>query len=289
MKFYPADWRSDEALRSCSIAARGLWVEMMALMHVAEPYGSLLVKGKRPDKKRLAALAGIPEKECTSLLLELEGMAVFARDPDGTIYSRRMRRDFEKAAKDKENGKVGGNPQLKGGVNPPDKGEDKAQIPEARIADAGDARAKPPLVSPEAQQLADELLVIAGHKLEFIPPGWCGAAMRVQAWLAEWPREIIVAAVKGAAARKRGAPANSVQFFENAVAEEFARQSAPLPNVEIREAKTLTVTHGPSQNRPGSSLIAALDRRIAEAEIAEQFDPALPAGSVLSLPNRSVR
>lgn len=155
------------------------------------------------------------------------------------------------------------------------------------VDDAVDARAKP-LVSSEAIALADELLVIAGHKLEFVPPGWCGAAMRVQAWLAEWPKEIILAAVKGAAARKRGPPANSVQFFENAVAEEFARQSAPLPKVEVHEAKTLTVTHGKPQNRSGGSLLDAIDRRIAEAELAAKPDPALPADSVLRIPDRSI-
>jgi len=45
MKFYPADWRSDPMLRLCSLAARGLWAEMICLMHEAEPYGSLLVNG----------------------------------------------------------------------------------------------------------------------------------------------------------------------------------------------------------------------------------------------------
>jgi 5-methylcytosine-specific restriction endonuclease McrA len=102
MKFYPSDWRSDPALRSCPIAARGLWIEMMAIMHEAEPYGSLLVKGKRVDKKQLAALVGVPERECTVLLLELEGFGVFARDTDGTIYSRRMRRDHAKANEGKK-------------------------------------------------------------------------------------------------------------------------------------------------------------------------------------------
>jgi hypothetical protein len=47
MKFYPSDWRSDPMLRLCSLAARGLWMEMMCLMHEAEPYGSLLVNGTR--------------------------------------------------------------------------------------------------------------------------------------------------------------------------------------------------------------------------------------------------
>lgn len=136
MKFYPSDWRADPMLRLCSMAARGLWVEMLCIMHEATPYGTLLVNGRRLDKKQLAALVGIPERDCTALLLELEGGGVFSREEDGTIFSRRMRRDAEKALKDKENGKGGGNPRLKAGVNPPDnptvKGEVKAQIPEAR-------------------------------------------------------------------------------------------------------------------------------------------------------------
>lgn len=119
MKFYPSDWQSDPMLRCCSIAARGLWVEMMCLMHKAEPYGSLLVNGARIDKRKLAVLVGISEKECSALLMELEGNGVFSRDDDGTLYSRRMRRDFAKAEQDKVNGKRGGNPTVKGGVNPP--------------------------------------------------------------------------------------------------------------------------------------------------------------------------
>jgi hypothetical protein len=132
MKFYPADWRADAMLRLCSIGARGLWAEMMCIMHDAEPYGSLLVNGRRIDKKQLAALSGISEKECSVLLFELEGNGVFSRDEDGTIFSRRMRRDHQKAVRDKANGSGGGNPRLKEGVNPQDKWEDKAQKPEAR-------------------------------------------------------------------------------------------------------------------------------------------------------------
>ena len=46
-KFYPSDWRADPALRMCSIAARGLWMEMLCVMHEATPRGSLLINGKR--------------------------------------------------------------------------------------------------------------------------------------------------------------------------------------------------------------------------------------------------
>ena len=131
LKFYPSDWRSDPLLRSVSFAARGIWIEILCLMHEATPRGSLLVNGKQPDVSLLAILTGAKKQsEVTGLLVELETAGVFSRDEDGTIYSRRMRRDEKKASEDKANGSKGGNPRLKGGVNPPDKptdnGGDKA-------------------------------------------------------------------------------------------------------------------------------------------------------------------
>jgi hypothetical protein len=184
MKFYPSDWRADPMLRLCSLAARGLWCEMMCLMHEAEPYGSLLVNGKRIDKKQLASLVGVSERECTALLIQLTNAGVYSRDDDGTLYSRRMRRDKAKATKDKSNGKGGGNPALtnppdKGGVNPPDnppvKGGDKAQSPESRDqrSDSSDADAS----GAEApRDFRSELFSIGLKKLATITgkgPGAC--------------------------------------------------------------------------------------------------------------------
>jgi hypothetical protein len=182
---------------------------------------------------------------------------VFSRDADGTIYSRRMRRDAERAEEDKKNGKKGGNPKLKDGVNPPD----KAHMPEARIDVADDAGARAgTLCGPEALNLAEKLLVIAGHDPKFWPPGWCGAPMRVQMWIDQgWKPEIIIAAVTAGAARKRGEPANSVQFFERTIAEEHARQASPLPKVEIREQQTTTVNHG----KPKAGVLQAADDLLA--------------------------
>lgn len=125
MKFYPSDWRADPALRMCSIAARGLWMEMLCLMHEAEPRGTLRVNGRPLTDRQIGTLAGCDVGE---LLSELEEAGVFSRDDEGTIYSRRMMRDEAKAKEDKANGKRGGNPALKGGDNPPD----KAQKPEAK-------------------------------------------------------------------------------------------------------------------------------------------------------------
>lgn len=135
MKFYPSDWRADPMLRLCSMAARGLWVEMLCVMHEATPYGSLLVNGRRLDKKQLAALVGIPEKDCTALLMELEGGGVFSRDEDGTIYSRRMRRDCEKSEEGrKQIGKRWGGPNRSPNRSPIEESapEPNTQKPEAR-------------------------------------------------------------------------------------------------------------------------------------------------------------
>lgn len=132
LKFYPTDWRADPALRTCSIAARGLWVELLCVMHEAEPYGSLRVNGTPVSERKIAGLAGVSIDEAISLLNELEEAGVFSRDEAGAIVSRRMQRDKAKADADKANGKRGGNPKITDGVNPQDKGEDKAQKPETR-------------------------------------------------------------------------------------------------------------------------------------------------------------
>jgi len=144
MKFYPADWQADPALRSCAITARGLWLEMLCIMQKSEPVGHLLVNGKSPSTRGLATLCGATEREVTRGLAELESAGVFSRLDDGTIFSRRMVRDEKRAAEAKEIGARGGNPALRQGVNPRDKatdnGGDKAQRLEARNQKESNAR-----------------------------------------------------------------------------------------------------------------------------------------------------
>lgn len=113
LRFWPQDWQRDPALRSCSIAARGLWIELICIMHEATPYGYLTIGGKAATTRQIGTITGCGEKEATKLIGELEDAGVFSRDETGTIYSRRMVRD--KAASDagREHGKSGGNPALK--------------------------------------------------------------------------------------------------------------------------------------------------------------------------------
>jgi len=102
-KFYTANWRGDPGLRLCSAAARGLWIEMLTLMHDAEPYGTLTLNGKAIEPALLAELTHIPAKEVTTLVDELRDRGVFGTAKNGVIFSRKMKKDRKISEKGKEN------------------------------------------------------------------------------------------------------------------------------------------------------------------------------------------
>lgn len=104
-QFYPGDWLRDTALRSVSPAARGLWIDLMCLMHDGDPYGHLAVNGRRLPDLRALAMVGVPEG--ANLLRELEESGVLRRHLDGTIYSKRMVADHRLSAIRSEVGKLG--------------------------------------------------------------------------------------------------------------------------------------------------------------------------------------
>lgn len=134
LKFYPSDWRADQTLRICGAAARGLWIEMLCLMHEAKPYGHLIVSGRPVTEAQLATLSGFPQDQVFASLAELENAGVFSRTAKGVIYSRRMTRDEAKAVKCSQAGeKGGGNPALKRTFDPTFKGQGEVTFdPEAR-------------------------------------------------------------------------------------------------------------------------------------------------------------
>jgi hypothetical protein len=93
MPFYPSDWESD-SVAGCTLAAQGLWLRMICVMHASRSYGCLEAEGRPiPDELLFRRCGCVSVEEYRGLLAELFAAGVPSRRPDGVIYSRRMVRD----------------------------------------------------------------------------------------------------------------------------------------------------------------------------------------------------
>lgn len=96
-KFSPQAWRGEQGLRAVSIAARGLWIECLCLMHEAKPYGHLVLNGTAIGDDTLARMTGVPVDEVSALMAELRQAGVLSVTGNGVVVSRRMVKDHERA------------------------------------------------------------------------------------------------------------------------------------------------------------------------------------------------
>ena len=149
--------------------------------------------------------------------------------------------------------------------------QSQPQSPKEDHGGGARARDPAPLVSREAIAISNELLVIAGHDLEFVPPGWCGAPMRVMMWMAEpysWSRDAMLAGARAAMARKTDGPPSSINYFEKPISRAVAQLAAPVQTVEVSHAKS-------SPNRAGQGWREARDDfRSAHAELGASIEAA---------------
>lgn len=112
IKWYWSDWRSDPGLRNCSLSARGLWAEMLAIMSESDPIGFLKINGAAVSDEHLSKQVGAPQSQVSPLVEELESNGVFSRNKAGVIYSRKMNRDRIRRESSQNHGRKGGNPAL---------------------------------------------------------------------------------------------------------------------------------------------------------------------------------
>jgi len=114
MKFYPRDWQANTELQTCSLEARGAWIECMCIMAQSSRYGYLVDRAGKP--MALDAVSRLIRADLATVeacMGQLEASGVFSRDDAGAIYSRRMVRDAEAAAVFADAGRRGGgNPRL---------------------------------------------------------------------------------------------------------------------------------------------------------------------------------
>jgi hypothetical protein len=90
-KWYPTDWLADEKLRTCSLAARGLWMDLVSLMHKSDRRGFLQqASGKPYTPEQLARIVGCTVEEFSRLLQELKDAGAFSVTEDEVLFCRRM-------------------------------------------------------------------------------------------------------------------------------------------------------------------------------------------------------
>lgn len=86
------DWANDPNLRACSLAARGLWMEMLCIMARAIPYGELRIERKPLSNDELARMVGATPRAVEILLQELSEKSVYSLTRKQVIFNRRMKR-----------------------------------------------------------------------------------------------------------------------------------------------------------------------------------------------------
>jgi hypothetical protein len=161
MKFFWQDWRSDPNLRASSLAARGLWADMIGIMHDATPYGHLLLNAKPLRLQELAAQVGRPLREVKTAYDELASNGVYSVNEDGVVFSRRMVRSAERSAQNAANGSRGGR-SLWQSLKPPPEPSLKPSLSESAeriVVTTLEARSQNPKPLRGAdEELASELL-----------------------------------------------------------------------------------------------------------------------------------
>lgn len=130
IQFYPGDWLQD-SVSGCSLAAQGLWLRMLFIMHASPKYGFLVNQNIElalpPSNDDIARRCGTSVNDMLPLVEELRKAGVFSEE-NGIIFSRRLVRDNRLRQIRRECGLKGGNPKLaypKSKLNTEDEEEDE--------------------------------------------------------------------------------------------------------------------------------------------------------------------
>lgn len=108
MPFYIGDWQKAPEIQALSLAARGLWVQMLFLMWESTERGYLTINGVPMTVEILSRQVGFACDLLEPLLEEMKKFAVYSVREDGAIFSRRMVKDAEISLKRSYAGQKGG-------------------------------------------------------------------------------------------------------------------------------------------------------------------------------------
>src|SRR6186997_2441908 len=92
-QFYPANWRKSTDVQAMSFHDRGVWFELLCLMHESEERGRLILGGRPIRDEILAKLIGTSTKKLRNSIQIFLEFGVAFRDESGALCNRRMMRD----------------------------------------------------------------------------------------------------------------------------------------------------------------------------------------------------
>lgn len=282
-KFHPADWQTDEGLRLCSLSARGLWCEMLCIMHRADPYGHLVVNGKPLQARQLAVLIGAPVKDIEAHLIELEQANVFSKTDDGVVFSRRMVRDEALA----QEGRAAVAKRWKASKPVSKTDADPNRVPNSPPnRDPNRVPIRDPITKSQSQiqkddddavtrvRASDRVIEAVNHP--FLDPnkslGLVTTAGEVQRWIADGAdlETDIIPTVRAICELRLRGPCNSWAYFRQAVRDAASRRMAdPDP---IQPAAARPAPSGQTTRRGGYSLAEAGLKYLAELKAEGRID-----------------
>lgn len=110
-QFYPGDWLRDD-VSGLSLASQGLWLRLLIVMHDSPRRGFLALSNGPMPAVVAARKCGTDLATFELLLKEIEDAGVASRSDDGSLFSRRMVRDEQDRARErdkkrKQRGKIG--------------------------------------------------------------------------------------------------------------------------------------------------------------------------------------
>lgn len=281
------DWLNDPGLRMCSPAAKGAWIDMLAMAALAKPQGYCKVNGRPMGPADVAQLCAIQEAEAADLIEELLRNGVCSKDRHGCLYSRRMIRDEKTRAKNTKNGRQGGNPKLKTDrhisdgkdieksewdnpqvnpqVNPPVKPRARASsltLSHTHQEEEVAVGAEPPEPPWTPDRLLSEILSTVGLKEGRTTQYWMapGAAIHVWRWHTDQHLTCpeILEVVASSHARHERSPPQGPKAFDGAIARFASIKFAPPPELPDAIAPLKGATYATTPLRP--------DRRADESE-----------------------
>jgi len=109
IQFFTGDWKKDPGIQALDYEARGVWFEMLIIMHESDSRGKLTLNGDKMPDEALARLLGLDEAKTKQILGKILSYGVASEEQDtGIIYCRRMLRDIDLRKKRAEAGSKGG-------------------------------------------------------------------------------------------------------------------------------------------------------------------------------------